>query len=222
MITFKKAKSEIFAICLIKAIPIQKEDAANLINSQLKIWFKDFEKHNLIFTENQFIEALNKMADSEVFYNNMLPSLDIFKKYLKAKTLEELETSLASSKKFFYRSIQYLINCLRHERNELYKDKFHVLEQRFRYEKEHKQTWDFETLEVYFNGNQLINLEQVKNLVKKLDEQEKENRQLFLEKLDKKFNEFHKSEIEFLESSKIIKIDDNAQERKFKNMMQLN
>lgn len=215
MITFEKAKSEIFEICLIKAIPLQKEDTANLINSQLKVWFKDFEEHNLIFTEKQFIEALNKMADSEVFYNNMLPSLDIFKKYLKAKTREELETSLELFKKTFIKITENLI----YKHTVLHKNQPWVLEN------ELNNRGDFDEIqhiEKYFNNGKKIELEKLRNLFKKMHKERFQNYSAFIDKLEEKFNEFHKSEIEFLESSKIIKIDDNAQERKFKNMMQLN
>lgn len=215
MITFKKAKSEIFAICLIKAIPMQKPDTANLINSQLKIWFKDFEKHNLIFTENQFIEALNKMADSEVFYNNMLPSLDIFKKYLKAKTLEEIKTSLELSKKTFIKITENLI----YKHTVLHKNQPWVLENELNNRGDFDEIQD---IEKYFNNGKKIELEKLRNLFKKMQKERFNDYSSFIDKLEEKFNEVHKSEIEFLESSKIIKIDDNAQERKFKNMMQLN
>ena len=215
MITFKKAKSEIFAICLIKAIPIQKEDAANLINSQLKIWFKDFEKHNLIFTENQFIEALNKMADSEVFYNNMLPSLDIFKKYLKAKTLEEIKTSLELSKKTFIKITENLI----YKHTVLHKNQPWVLENELNNRGDFDEIQD---IEKYFNNGKKIELEKLRNLFKKMQKERFNDYSSFIDKLEEKFNEVHESEIKFLESNKIIKIDDNAQERKFENMMQLN
>ena len=218
MINLKNLESAIFSICISKSVPMQKKEVADTIKMQLKTWLADFTKRELIFTEKQFTEALCKMSDNEIFFNNMLPPLKVFKKYLKAKTHAELEHSLQASKNAFFASINNLLNCLSHEHNNLFKNEFHCLEQKYK----ETENWSFICIDDYFNNKKKISLEQIKPLAKKLLTERKNDHVLFHEKLKEIFEKNHKSEILLIENNKPIKIGENKTTEIIKNMMQLN
>ena len=205
MINLKNLESAIFSICVSKSILMQKEEVLDIIKIQLKTWLADFTKRELIFTEKQFMEALHKMSDNEIFFNNMLPALDVFKKYLKAKTHKELEHSLQASKNAFYASINNLLNCLSHEHNNLFKNEFHCLEQKYK----ETENWSFICIDEYFNNKKKISLEQIKPLAKKLLTERKNDHVLFHEKLKEIFEKNHKSEILLIENNKPKEIEED-------------
>lgn len=184
---------------------MQKKEVADTIKVQLKTWLADFATREIIFTEKQFIEALHKMSDNEKFFNNMLPALDVFKKYLKAKTHKELEHSLQASKNGFYASINNLLNCLSHEHNILFKNEFHCLEQKYK----ETENWSFICIDEYFNNKKKISLEQIKTLSKKLLMERKNDHVLFYKKLKEIFEKNHKSEILLIENNRPKELEED-------------